>query len=295
MSESTEVSWRAQEKSSRKFHPWHKADALVGCSLFWLPVSSFPLRSAEKAWITRLILEIKKKAAEKLQLRMEYFLQKRTLYPLLMDPFLRYNMEFNPLGGMCIRWNKPMARPLTPEDVQQIIESGEKFDADKFTNDYLFWFAMKQHELQLQHFFGFGGSQVLWLPPDPNLPKLPVLFPKKVLEDPRFKPLNYEASVELTASLADGFLPASKELFAKDKANELHLLGTPFFLPVFTAQDILTARGEQREAWLKFMPIYLAESPDDRGVVLFTKPEFDPLLVEILSKFDQEKFDYPNS
>jgi hypothetical protein len=293
MNDQSNESWRDQERTSNRFRPWHRADGLTDCSLYWLPATSFPLRSVEKAWICRLILELKQSAAAQLELRMEYFLEKKVLYPLLMDPFLRHAMEFNPVGGTCIRWNRPLPRPLTPEDVQRIIDSGEPFDPDKYTNDTLFWFARRKHDIQLQQFFGFGGSMALWIPPDPDLPKMPILFPKKVLEDPRFKPLDFPGTAEVTMSLADKFLPASKELFAKEYSQELHLLGTPFFLPAFNAQDILTARGEQRQEWLKFMPIYLAESPVDKGILIFATKELDGLLLDILKKLDEEKLIYP--
>ena len=102
-----------------------------------------------------------------------------------------------------------------------------------------------------------------------------------------------EAEIEFTYSLLDPFLSKSKQLFAPDLAGDPQYGGTPFAVPLFSAQDVFYARGEQRDAWLELFGAYAAESRADHGILLWGRKEIEPVILECLRLLHEQELKYP--
>ncbi len=275
------------------FGPFMKAEALVGSSLFWLPVTGFPMRRPEKEWTSEFERRFTQAAKDNLKLRRENFINFHYLYPDLMTPFLQHSLEFNPVPGMLIRPYQEVFRAPTEKQMQEMIRSGDVSKIGSATRDIAYWLPKNKGEKQLSVFGGFGALMSVWLPPCPKTIPPDFRIPPRVLQNPHFKPLNLLGEIELTFALLDSFLAKSLEIFAPRIKEDPQYAGMPFAVPLFTSRDILTARAEVRESWLSLMGAYLAESRDDQGLLLWVRPEVEPLVKRILEELDDQQIFYP--
>jgi len=293
MSDFAETSRAREQKPENPWWPFRRADSLVGSSMFWLPVSNFPVRSQEKQWLLGFLAMFSEGLKQTLDFRQENFLNFDYIYPHLQDLFLRHTLEFNPITGMLVQPSKPPFRPPTEEQLREMMESG---DASKIRNapkNIAYWLAKKKGLRQMEVFFGFGAMVSLWLPVTEETRPPDFRLPKKALKNPAFAGLDLEAEIEFTYSLRDPFLPQSKQIFAPELAGDPQYGGMPFAVPLLTAQDIFYARGEQREAWLGLFGAYAAESREDQGVLLWGRKEIEPVILECLRVLHEQDLRYP--
>lgn len=285
---------RSQDPGTRNpWWPFRRADSLAGSSMFWLPVSNFPVRSQEKQWLLGFFALFSEGLKNLLEFRQENFLNFDHLYPHLQDPFLRHTLEFNPIPGMLVEPSKPLFRPPTEEQLREILESGDASRIRNAPKNIAYWLAKKKGLRQMEVFFGFGAMVSLWLPVTDETRPPDFRLPKKALKNPAFAGLDLEAEIEFTYSLRDPFLPKSKQLFAPDMAGDPQYGGTPFAVPLLTAQDVFYARGEQREAWLELFGAYASESRADQGILLWGRKDVEPVMLECLRILHEQDLKYP--
>lgn len=282
------------QRRKEPYWPFLKAESLVGSSLFWLPVSGFPMRQPEKIWVTEFDRQFTQVAKEKLKLRQENFVNFDFIYPDLMTPFLKHAQEFNPIPGMLVQPSQEVFRAPTEKEIQDIIASGDASKVRNATKNIVYWLPKNKGAKQLSIFGGFGALLSLWLPPCPKTKPPDFRIPPKVLENPHFKPLNVPAEIELTFALADSFLPRSIEILAPQIKDDPQYAGMPFAVPLITSRDILTTRAEVRESWLSLFGAYFAESRQDQGLLLWGRPEIDPLVKQIVEGMKEQEIIYPS-
>lgn len=293
MTDFTEASRDQRSQTRNPWWPFLRADSLVGSSMFWLPVSNFPVRTQEKQWLLGFFALFTEGLKKTLEFRQENFLNFDYIYPHLQDLFLRHTLEFNPVTGMLVEPSKPPFRPPSEEELREIMESG---DASKIRNapkNIAYWLAKKKGLRQLEVFFGYGAMVCLWLPATDETRPPDFRLPKKALKNPAFAGLDLEAEIEFTYSLRDPFLRNSRQVFVPDLASDPQYGGMPFAVPLLTPQDIFYARGEQREAWLQLFGAYAAESRADQGIVLWGLKEIEPVILECLAILHGQDLKYP--
>lgn len=283
-------------RGARTDNPWwpfRRAESLAGSSMFWLPVSNFPMRSQERQWLLDFFALFSEGLKNNLELRQENFLNFDYIYPHLQDPFLRHMLEFNPITGMLVEPSKPPFRPPTEEQLREMLESGDASRIRNAPKNIAYWLAKKKGLRQMEVFFGYGAMLFLWLavtdetrPPDFRLPK-------KVLKNPAFAGLDLESEIDFTFSLRDPFLQKSRQVFAPGMAGDPQYGGMPFAVPLLSAQDVFHARGEHRDTWLEMFGAYAAESRADQGILLWGRKEIEPVVLECLRVLHEQNLKYP--
>jgi len=289
------VTYGRGEPGAGRENPWspfRRAESLAGSTLLWLPVSGFPLRTAEKEWILRFTSLFGENLSKNLNLRQENFLNFDYIYPNLHSLFVAHAQEFFPICGILSSPSKPLYRPPGQEQIQEALESGD-YSIFRTSKSVAYWLARKKGRRQAEVFLGYGAMVSLWLPPGGGAaaPELPLHL--KVFRNPLFANLDLRAEIDFMNSLNDPFLKKSKQVFAPGLDSDPQYGGMLFAVPLMSAQDIFYARGEQREAWLGLFSAYLAESRPDQGILLWCRPEIDPMLKECLEALREEKLKYP--
>lgn len=282
--------------STTKYHwarPWIRADALLGSSLYWLGVSQFPCRTAEKGWARAFLQAFDQEMQKTLQCRVEIFVHRRTLFPDLMDPFLLHARKLNPIPGLMQIYGEPLRKAPHSRDIERMVGDGEFDKLTRMGTDIGWWFARKNPDEQRSMFLGQGGMVHVWLPPDAKTAPPELKIAPKVRSHPAFAGLDLEGTRAVTYSLADSFLPNSLKIFAPDIKEDPQYQGYPFALPMLNSQDIMTVTGELRSEWLKLAPCYFFESPTDRGFLLWGVPEIDEPIKMVLEAMREQGLEYP--
>lgn len=274
--------------------PWRKAEALIGSALYWIPVSAFPCRIAEKQWLQQFVLAFDQEIKAALQCRVEVFVHRDAIYPDMTDSLLLHLQELNPVPGVMRVYGEPLRKAPPSREILQIVAEGKMEKLMSLGSDIGWWFAKKNAAKQRELFFGLGGMVNVWLPPDPKTAPPPFPMPEKALKNPAFAGMDIAGTIAVTYSLADSFLPNSLKTFAPELKADPQYQGYPFALALFKSEDIFSASGEQREEWLRLAPCYLMESRSDRGILLWGRVGIDAVLQRVLEALRQQKLEYPS-
>lgn len=277
------------------YAPFRRADALVGSALYWIPVSGVPAREAEKAWLRQFLLAFDAGMKEALKCRVEVFVTRRSIFPDMMDPMLLNLQALNPIPGLMRVHGEKLRKAPHAREIERMVNDGKQEQLLSMGTDTGWWFVKKKADFQRGLFFGHGGMVNVWLPPDPKTAPPPFHMTEKVMKNPAFAGMDIQGTVDVTYSLADSFLPESLKTFAPEVKGDPQYQGYPFALALLKSQDIMSARGEQRDEWLKLAPCYLFESPADAGVILWGKPEVDAIVLKVLEAMREQKLEYPTA
>ena len=267
------------------YSPWVRAhDALPDCTLFWMPVSGFPVRKHEKVWITEFLAQLSSRLSEDFILRCEIFFQYKRISAELSDPFRTYSPKCLKLMGVgrCAESDLPVMP--TPEKVRELIENGEKIDIQSWIADFLIWFITKQPQQQRDLFLGHGGMMTLFLPADPKAtpPKLPIT-PALRAAMPVFQKMDVESIVEGAFVTRNSFLEESKAMFGAGLETRPEYPGIPFVLPLLDSGHFFTATEELRSKWFELFDVYINESRKDNGIILaFQKECYEDVVLDVL-------------
>jgi len=66
-----------------------------------------------------------------------------------------------------------------------------------------------------------------------------------------------------------------------------------FIIPYWKASDFLAATPDDLAQWFEVFDVFIAESPDDRGILFASKDSLDHVLTEILEKMRQDGEPHP--
>ena len=232
---------------SAELLPWRRARELTRCALYWMPVASFPLASAQRGWLLEFLKRFTVLTAADGALRHEQFLQYKTIYPNLMRPLLDTMTDLMPVLGLGRRPGAPLPQFPSEQDIQKttkkMFESLKRdeplpmADPRQHMPDYAYWFLDKSHEQQRELFFGHGGLTLVALKPHGKKPPPLLISKAQMAKMPMFQKMDVEKIVARAASLEDPFLPKSKELFSAGLEQEPQTKGLPFILPLLDSAD----------------------------------------------------------
>jgi len=280
------------EDAEQHFSPWRRAARIEDASLFWMPVSAFPLRSDQKRWISEFFSRFGAGIERQLALKTEHFLQLKVIYPDLSDAFLATSQKLLPYQGLSRRPFCPVIRPLAVQQIEEFMKGGSVPSFNDAAPDLCFWFLKPDaHDIHTS-FLGCGGYTQIWLPQNPLQPSTTVPINKKTREHPAFQGLDIDGTVRATYALAHPFQAASKALFGQDLKNDPSVSGLPFVIPLLRSADVFAAGAETRRQWLDLMPIYANESREDSGIVLFGECHVEGLVRDVVADLEDSGFHY---
>jgi len=101
--------------------------------------------------------------------------------------------------------------------------------------------------------------------------------------------------LEGSFALKDGFQAQSKQLFGAGLEDNPQYPGIPFILPLLQASDFFGQPEPESAKWFQLFDLYVRESPEDTGVLLASKTDFDDPLIQLLEKMRADGFTYPES
>ena len=277
---------RLTEVQERTFSPFVRASTVEDASVYWMPVTRYPMLPQPREWL----LEFHKRLAKvlgKQELREECFLQFKSLYPDLIDRFTATSGEYMPMtGASLVPGHAPQPLPsfdAIKEQVEHATKSGTPVDTTRWMPDHLQWFLKKYPDRQRNDFLGHGGMLTLYVAKDPTMAPPAIEVPRYVRTNPGFDEDEMKSQMTAVYSLRDAFLAKSKERFGEPFQSDPSYKGLMFVLPLFTSETLVQSTPEQRAAWFDVFDGYLMESKVDRGVLLAIKqPDFDETLIALV-------------
>ncbi len=277
--------------SEKDLLPWHRADQLDACALYWLPVRSFPIPPPQRSWLLEFMIALSRRLAERFAFRCETFLQMSVIYPELLDDFQSRAMDSVPLIGLS--WSPSAAVPPPPaQEIDDLQNKRKTFSFGDHVTSYCYWFLKKSEEHR-ERFFGHGGTTLLFLAPDPKTEPPPVAIPGFIRNHPFFQSANLDGMLKSFASLKDDFSSKSKDLFGANIQGRPEAKGTYYVLPRFAARDFFQAEAAAIVKWFELFGVYFTESPTDDGILLASKDDFDADLVLLLTDLRDRGWSYP--
>ena len=284
---------RLLDKSN--YAPWVRAEGeLADCTLFWMPVSQFPIREQEKTWLTEFLLRLSSQLSQGFGLRCEIFFQYKQITTELSDAFRRYSPKCMKLMGVGRHSESDLPAMPTPEQIKELIQSGKEIHVHDWIADFLIWFITKQPDEQRELFLGRGGMMTLFLPPDSKTvpPKLPVT-PALRAAMPVFQKMDVDGIVAGAFATRDGFLEKSKTLFGTGLETRPEYPGIPFVLPLLDSSHFFIASEELRSKWFGLFDVYINESRKDKGVILaFQKEAYEDVVLDVLESMRNDGMVY---
>lgn len=276
--------------SKSDLQPWVRAKRQAGCLLYWLPVSVFPAPAEQRKWILSFIKNLSKLMAQKFGLRPELFIQQESLNPTLRAKFLNSCLELLPRAGLSRRPGAPLP-PLPSGESPAGAEPRRPGSSSTFPCCY--WIRSRAIEKNLEGYFGYGGTTLTFLKPDPNTKPPEFHLPKMMTEHPLAKGIDLKAKVAEAFVALDGFQLKSKEVFGKGLEGHTLFPAIPFILPRLNSSDFFSHNEDEVAQWFDLFDLYLCESPDDRGLLLASRLDFEGYLVVLLAHMKEDGFNYP--
>jgi hypothetical protein len=286
--------------------PWRRADGLERCFLYWLPVDSFPMPQGQREWLMLFLDRWIALLKEQFGLRPELFLQYKSVHPHLLKPLLNTMMDFIPVMGLGRKPGAPLPEMPSVSEIQATTK--KMFDAlrqqqelplpdpNKHLPDYAYWFVDKSEKRQRETFFGFGGITVTFLKPDPKTVTKPLPISAAVRKRlPILQVIDVDQMMARAASLSDGFLAKSKEMFSAGLENEPQTKGLPFILPLMDAGDFFSQPPEVMKQCFELFDVYVRESPVDKGMLLAFESDMEKPLIALLKEMRDQGLKYPGT
>jgi len=278
--------------------PWRRADQLTSCALYWLPMAAPPAPEGQRKWQIEFYDRLTAALAESRGLRAESFLQMKTLEPNLMNDFLRFARELNPVMGLSRKPGADLPRLPTMDDIRPMQQNQAGFNFGDWMGDYSYWFVAKQERRQRELFFGHGGMTTIFLPPDPKTEAPEVNIPPAVAEHAVFKrwfskDFDPSAMHQQSYALLDDFLEKSVKYFGAGLEDDPQYPGLLYVLPLLTTREFFGAKPETIGEWFEIFDGYLTESPSDKGALLALAEDSDEMIMDILLAMREEGWVYP--
>ena len=281
---------------ARELFPWRRAQQLTQSYVYWMPATAFPMPDGERQWFLEFIQRLADGMAKDFGLSPQVFLRSRTLElsEKVKTEFVKAALDLRPVLGLSRRPNsKPPALP-TEQDLKDLQEGRKRFNYADYAADYSYWLRTNAFTNGLQRFFGHGGMSIVFLKPDPKTQPPQVRLPKAIREHPMMKQLDVEQSTAAAFALLADFPTKSKEIFGHGLEENPQFKGLIYILPSLKSGDFFAAPQETEKCFDLF-DVYINESPEDAGIVMATKKDFEENIVQILSYMKKEGLEYARS
>lgn len=273
-----------------------RAAQLTRCQLYWLPMSSEPLRTADRAWLLHFLDLFTAKCAQQFGTQAETFLQLRNILKHeLTNHFAKHALQLCPMPGLCRRPNEKLPESPKAADVQALQEGRTKFDVGNYTAGMAYWF-LADPSIARRHYLGFGGLVSLFRVPD-GPPPPPIKIPKWVAKHPGFQKLfatfDPQQMQQRTQAMGDPFLAKTKERFGQGLEDRAEYDGLMFIIPLLASGDFFSLPAAEVDSWFDVFAVYIGESAQDQGMLIAAKVDLEPIIIEIVQQVEREWGPYP--
>jgi hypothetical protein len=271
--------------------PWVRAESLTRCSLYWAGVSSTPLRQSEQEWFLPFLQAFIRTCKEQGWMPC-FFLDVETIQRFCQDRFVAESIEMRafPAYGRT-PWG-PLPQPIPEEETDAIRRQEKPFLLSNYLKGYVQWFRRFQPEKHLPAYFGFGGSTLLFVPPDPaTTPPLPDFSPgvkKSPLLKDAFAAGDPIEEMKTLLLLKHKAFAALKAAFSKGVEEHTGLKSMPLLIPRLRSQDFFSLEAEVLDVLFEASPIYMAESPEDRGILIASAKPIDEVIAALAGAVNEQ-------
>lgn len=290
---------RLQPIQEPGIEPWLRSQSMTACDLFWMPAGKAPMPFQQRVWCLRFIAELSRSVLERSGGAPELFLQAKTVRPHLLDVFARNIRRYMPVSGLSRRRNAELPPTPDKEELEGIGSGKIPFDMNNYRPDYSYWMLQNFTEEQLNHFFGFGGLSILFLPPNPTQPPELPPIPSVLFRHPSYAPLladgRLERMVGTIQRMTHPFFAASKQVFGRGIEDDPAFDGWKYIIPLLDSESFFAASEQELEEWFTLFDVVLSEAPRDGGLLLAAKCELElpSMLVAIVDRMEAEGLQYP--
>ena len=248
-----------------------------------------------------------------------------------MDMLLRNAMRDGFLMGQVGRPDHEQRQSLAPskEDIDEFRRGKKSFNFFDYSSEKACWLQTAKLQEALEGYFGLGAMTLLMRKasggqmgklPDAKLPssiKVPRFLMRKpamalLLED--FNPahpsklppvINNHPGMQRLRSLT-GFDPEkphtglaklhfqsqTRDLFGRGLTEEPGYEGMPYFLPRLVSADFFSNGEETLLKWFEVFEIYIAESPEDDGVLIASRSDITSVIEKIVEEMHNDGYRY---
>jgi hypothetical protein len=273
--------------------PWRKAPD-VPFHFYWMPVSAFPTTFERKRWMVGFFEQFGETLRTRFNLAAEVFLHHKSVVADQAS-FVGNARKFRPMIGLARRPGSS-SLPVFPamEELQRLAKSGEIIDMTKYVGDLCHWFTMKLEREQRAIYQGCGGLSLIYRKPDPKVkpPEIPIPPQFRARMD-FLKTIDLDAMLKGAFALTDEFLAKSKALFGKGLEQEPLYEALLYIVPLWTANDLFALTAPEIEAAFGLFDVYVRESPEDDGVLMASRTDFEKPMVQAIIALRQQGLLYP--
>lgn len=277
--------------TSKNIHPWVRAESETRFGLYWAGISSTPWREQEKRWFSRF-LELFVNGAAQTGLLPCFFLETRAIHLHCLKSFLKESAEFRALTVISRRPWEPLPEEFSAEEAELLRRQEKPFALENYLGGQAQWFRNFPAGKVIPAYFGLGGATMLFIPPDPATAPPPVDFPPGVKNSPHFRELfargNPVEDLKYLLLLKHKALAALKKAFSRGSESSQLLEAVPVLVPRLRSQDFFSLEQEVLDVLFEASPIYLAESPEDRGILLASAKPVDEMLAALVETVNAE-------
>lgn len=319
------------ETEQRKLLPFRMAKGITTFSLFWMPARFSTMPEGQREWLVAFMKRLEDKSKEELRLEKLQFMHERTLrrHEALQKAFHGKLHRYAPLLGQSQSLGQPAPLKLGPENKTAFVRKRKNASIEPFLSEGVFRFFQDGGGDFTKIFMGYGGATILLcggaseaimpemqLPPIPKIalprflqkyamlqtmvegfdPTRPNAVPGFVSDHPAMQPIKTVLGVDLNthneSNRMDTFGEKSKNIFGKYIQGSVHSDGITFILPRLGSSDFLSQTEDEVRTWFEVFDIYIRESVEDEGIVVASKHNLRPLLIDVIASMREDGYRY---
>lgn len=224
-------------------------------NVYLLPVSKYPIPSGESEWVRnfseKLIADIRADLGrDKPNLRLEVIIRQGGIYTGLLERFVDNAPSWLPEQGLAIIPHRPPPHLPTKEEVENIdprsIGADDGPPVLEIAPELIFRIGAAG---RAEAFETMGGHSAL--------------------------------HVFLTDTDESNLRAVWKRVFGANVTERI-FRAMPLYVPLFGVRSFLDVTEEKLNSWLSSFDLYVGESLEDRGVIIFARDNIDTFLDSIL-------------
>lgn len=251
--------------------------------------------------------------------------------PSIRQLFLNEMLKETPLIGLSRRPHQQEAASPSTEDIDAFAKKKRQFRPYEYMPANAYWFLDRNDTQLRQRYLGHGGMTILYRNKEQENgadkaaaatpATMPLMIPKFLRNDPKLMQLleDFELSnpgklptflrnhpgmrqvftsfevnkmQEKNDLLLSPFREQSKNLFGKDMPRDLKFEALPFILPRLGSQDFFAHTETQVRQWFDLFNVYIAESPEDEGIIMACKDNLTELVTTIVDEMRATGYRY---
>lgn len=279
------------QKPEMNTRPWIRAESETRFALYWAGVSSFPWREEEKRWFIRFLLHFTQ-SLQATGLLPCFFLETRTVHRHCHRKLLREAADYRTMMVLSRTPWEPVMDEFSAEEADALRRQEKPFELDNYLGGQAHWFRNFSAETVFPGYFGFGGATMLFVPPDPATAPPAVDFPPGIRNSPMLREAfargNPVQELRYLLLLKHRALASLKQAFSRGAEDSQLVQTVPVLIPRLRSRDFFSLEQQVLDVLFEASPIYLAESPEDRGILIASAKPLDEMLAGLVATVNGE-------